>query len=130
MAAAATRGMAAVQLLVVVTMVAVSCMAAGQASSNSNTQAIPMVGKPMTGPPKNLPPGKFEVINPGFHKRKYEVSCSERGRPAGCYVACLAKCPNKCLVFCSYCMSFCSKYRYGSISSHPSFSSDDISLIL
>jgi hypothetical protein len=109
MAAAATRGMAAVQLLVVVTVV--SRMAAGQAPNNSNTQqAIPVVGKPMTGPPKNLPPGKFEVITPGFHKRKYEVACSERGRP-GCYVACPAKCPNKCLVFCAYCMSFCSKYR-------------------
>ncbi|TVU37008.1 hypothetical protein EJB05_18971, partial [Eragrostis curvula] len=87
--------------------------AGGAASAGVVKKAGPppnvVVGKAMKGPPKGGVPsnGRFEIIQPGFHKRKYEVACTEeKGRP-GCYVGCPSNCPNKCLVFCSYCMSFC-----------------------
>ncbi|GJM91778.1 hypothetical protein PR202_ga08188 [Eleusine coracana subsp. coracana] len=97
--------MSALKLLVV--LCGTAMMAAGQAPKQQPAPVV--IGRAMNGPPKNMniPPNtKYKIITPGFHKRKYEVACSEKGRP-GCYVGCPANCPNKCLVFCSYCMSFC-----------------------
>lgn len=89
----ARRGGMALVGCVLVVALALACSVASAASPPKTKRKLP-------------PNTKFQTVTNKFHKRNYQITCTDDGAQP-CVISCPSRCPNKCLVACGYCLAFC-----------------------